>query len=252
MGDVTPRLRMFAGPNGSGKSSIKDGLPPGMLGFYVNPDEIEKVIRKEHYFDLKVFQLETTPEAILGFFRTSEFLINAGLLLQAQQLTFADGKLHFGSIEINSYFASVLSDFIRKKLLEEKISFTFETVMSSSDKVDFLKLAQESGFRTYLYYVSTEDPMINVSRVSLRVSKGGHSVPEDKIINRYHRSLELLYDASKFVNRAYIFDNSSVERVTIAEITDGEFLEMKTESMPIWFKTALWDKFEPDVATNNR
>jgi predicted ABC-type ATPase len=243
MGDKTPRLRMFAGPNGSGKSSIKDDLPPGMLGFYVNPDEIEKVIRKQNYFDLKVFQLETTSEAILSFFCTSKLLIDDGFLLQAQQLTFSDGKLHFGNVKINSYFASVLSDFIRKKLLEEKISFTFETVMSSSDKVDFLKLAQESGFRTYLYYVSTEDPAINVSRVRLRVSKGGHSVPEDKIICRYYRSLGFLYDASKFANRAYVFDNSTIERLLVAEMTEGDFLEMKTESMPIWFKTALWDKF---------
>ncbi len=119
--------------------------------------------------------------------------------------------------------------------------------MSSSDKVDFLKLAQENGFRTYLYYVATEDPLINVSRVSSRVKQGGHPVPEDKIISRYHRSLSLLYDASKFANRAYIFDNSDVQRVTIAEVTDGGLLEMKTESMPIWFKTALWDKFVDDV-----
>ncbi len=87
MGDKTPRLRMFAGPNGSGKSSIKDVLPTGMLGFYVNADEIEKVIRKQYYFDLGVFQLETTAEAILGFFHSSEFLKSAGLLPQAQQLT---------------------------------------------------------------------------------------------------------------------------------------------------------------------
>jgi predicted ABC-type ATPase len=118
--------------------------------------------------------------------------------------------------------------------------------MSSSDKVAFLKKAQERGFRTYLYFVATEDPLINVSRVSYRVKNGGHPVPQDKIISRYHRSLALLFDATRYANRSYIFDNSSTARVYIAEVTDGEVLEMKTELMPFWFKTALWDKFAPE------
>jgi len=47
-------------------------------------------------------------------------------------------------------------------------------------------------------------------------------------------------------NRAYIFDNSGSERVWVAEVTDGVEIEMKTDEMPAWFKTALWDKFEPE------
>lgn len=243
MSQATPRLRMFAGPNGSGKSSIKEGIPSNILGYYVNPDEIEKVIHKQGYFDLRVFKLESSAEEILPYFCTSDFLIKAGLLPQAQQLTFIDNQLRFNSVRVNSYFASVLSDFVRNKLLDEKISFTFETVMSSSDKVAFLKKAQERGFRTYLYFVATEDPQINVSRVSYRVKNGGHPVPQDKIISRYHRSLALLFDATRYANRSYIFDNSSTAQVYIAEVTDGDVLEMKTASMPSWFKAALWDKF---------
>lgn len=41
----------------------------------------------------------------------------------------------------------------------------------------------------------------------------------------------------------YIFDNSTHQQIWTAEITDGEFLEMKTDRMPAWFKAAVWDKF---------
>ncbi len=41
----TPRLRMFAGPNGSGKSTIKSIIKPNLMGFYINPDEIEAEIK---------------------------------------------------------------------------------------------------------------------------------------------------------------------------------------------------------------
>jgi predicted ABC-type ATPase len=117
--------------------------------------------------------------------------------------------------------------------------------MSSADKVTFLKKAQQRGFRTYLYYVATEDPVINISRVRNRVRLGGHPVPEDKIVSRYGRSLGLLADAIRYTNRAYIFDNSRRQHIWLAEVTDGKVLEMKSDSMPVWFKRAVWDKLTP-------
>ena len=36
--------------------------------------------------------------------------------------------------------------------------------MPSPDKIEILHKAQARGFRTYLYYVATEDPEINISR----------------------------------------------------------------------------------------
>jgi predicted ABC-type ATPase len=156
--------------------------------------------------------------------------------------------LSFHGVGVNSYFASVAADFIRHKLLESGTSFTFETVMSSPDKAAFLKKAQVTGFRTYLYYVATEDPIINISRVRNRVRLGGHPVPEDKIIARYGRSLGLLADAIRFTNRAYIFDNSKRRYTWLAEVTEGKVLKMKTDSMPAWFKEAVWDKLMPTEA----
>jgi predicted ABC-type ATPase len=238
-----PRLRMFAGPNGSGKSTIKSVIRSELLGVYINPDEIEKDIRNDDFLDLLAFGVRTTSAEILDFFQNSTLLAKADLLDEAEYLSFNDDKLCFHNFIVNSYFASVAADFIRHKLLEIGTSFTFETVMSSPDKVAFLQKAQRRGYRTYLYYVATEDPIINILRVQRRVSLGGHPVPEDKIVARYTRSLDLLVDAIRHTNRAYIFDNSTHQQIWTAEITDGEFLEMKTDRMPAWFKTAVWDKF---------
>lgn len=81
--------------------------------------------------------------------------------------------------------------------------------MSHLGKVEFLQQAQQIGYRTYLYYVATDDPSINVSRVANRVAMNGHDVPSEKIIARYYKSLELLTEAIRHTNRAYIFDNST-------------------------------------------
>ena len=107
-----------------------------------------------------------------------------------------------------------------------------------------LKQAQAVGYRTYLYYIATEDPEINVNRVRNRVRLGGHPVPEDKIESRYHRSLDLLLEAIANADRAYIFDNSgeNQERTWVAEITEGTTLELKTDQVPAWFKRVVLDR----------
>ncbi len=243
MSSATPRLRMFAGPNGSGKSTIKAVIAPSLLGVYINPDEIEKEIRRFGFLDLNGFEVHCTAEEILPFFLHSELLIKAGLEDEAAALRFNDGKLSFFNVVVNSYFASVAANFIRQALVAAGVTFTFETVMSSPDKVAFLRQAQARGYRTYLYYVATEDPAINISRVENRVRQGGHAVPKDKIIERYYRSLDLLFDAIRYTNRAYLFDNSRHGQIWLAEVTDGIELEMKSTTMPVWFKSAVWDKF---------
>ncbi len=104
--------------------------------------------------------------------------------------------------------------------------------MSFPDKIELLRKAQSKGYRTYLYYMATENPDINISRVHYRVSRGGHSVPEDKIVSRYKRSLDLLMQAVQYTHRAYIFDNSTHEHIWLAEITNGHSLELKTDQIP--------------------
>lgn len=239
-------MRMFAGPNGSGKSVLKSYLPVELLGVYLNPDEIEADIKHDGFLDVGTFGIGTTAAEVLPVFACSEFLKAEGLEQAAGRLRFEGGRLEFGSVEANAYFASVAVDFLRRKLLEAKAMFTFETVMSHPGKVALLDEAQNAGYRTYLYYVATDDPEINVSRVRNRVGLGGHPVPEDKIVSRYHRSLELLMEAIKHSNRAYIFDNStaSADRklAWVAEITDGQSMELKTDRMPRWFKRAVLDK----------
>jgi len=239
---ITPRLRMFAGPNGSGKSTLNESLDKKLLGIYINADEIEKSIRENQYLDMSKYNIQTTSEEIKTFFSSHGLVKKANLADEITSLGFEYQKISFKNIEINSYYASLCADFIRHKLLELKVSFTFETVMSSPDKVLFLKKAQKLGYRTYLYFIATQDPYINILRVENRVKMGGHPVPEVKIKSRYYRSLNLLDEAIKNSSRAYIFDNSYENKVWLAEIVDGREVTLQTEDIPKWFDTYVLKK----------
>ncbi len=238
------RMRMFAGPNGSGKSRFKDYLSPELLYTYVNADDIEKRISVERYLDLKNFGFIADSEVFNEYLLRSNWLLSAKPEIHTTSFRLVDGVIYFNDISIDSYVASEIAAFIREQLIVNTLSFTFETVMSHSSKMDIMVKSRSSGYRTYLYYIATEDPEINIARVKNRVINGGHGVPSAKIVERYMKSLENLYQAIKLANRAYIFDNSfdGSKETWIAEITNGEEIEMKSDFVPSWFKRSVLDK----------
>ena len=235
---------MFAGPNGSGKTTVKNGLgrPDSWLGLYFNPDEIEKSIQTTGQLSVKDLRLPVSTASIQRHFSESSFLAqkrpdfdSVALQIERDAITFS-GKM-------DSYIASVMAGYLRRVAMEAGASFSFETVMSSRDKVELLADARTRGYRTYLYFIATEDPEINVSRVAQRVSEGGHDVPAEKVVSRYHRSISLLGEAIKYVNRGFLFDTSSREPWYFGETTDGKTINLKDDVIPAWFGP-IWETFD--------
>src|ERR1039457_4432469 len=95
----------------------------------------------------------------------------------------------------------------RMRCLENGTSMVVETVLSRDDKIEFMRLAQEKGFFVRLFFVGTDDPIINAERIMIRVENGGHSVPPEKISTRYYRSLALYTYAAAIADRTYLYDN---------------------------------------------
>jgi predicted ABC-type ATPase len=229
------KLRIFAGPNGSGKSSMYDEIKDKFVTQnYINADNIEKTLNQTHYFNFKDYGLTVTRSQFLNFYYKSGYS-NALLGENFDNIfTIENDVFKVDNFKINSYLAALLSDFIRYAFIEKSISFCFETVMSDKRKLDIMRLAKSKGFRIYLYFVATEDVRINIERVKMRVQKGGHNVTTEKIRSRYPKTLDLLYDAIKLTDRAYLFDNSDT-MIWFAEITDGRMLELKTPNVPNWY-----------------
>jgi predicted ABC-type ATPase len=96
----------------------------------------------------------------------------------------------------------------REELLAQGSGIAFETVLSTADKIEFLERARSEGYFIRLFFISTSGPEINGRRVTARVMEGGHTVPIEKIISRYARSMANLTVAVQIADRAYIYDNS--------------------------------------------
>jgi predicted ABC-type ATPase len=105
--------------------------------------------------------------------------------------------------------AQLLADQRRDACIAAKRSFSFETVMSHPSKIEILYRARAAGFTVQLIFVGTADPRMNVNRVAIRVAQGGHDVPTDRVVARWHRTMKLLHEAILASDHAMIFDNSS-------------------------------------------
>lgn len=117
------------------------------------------------------------------------------------------------------YEAAIEAEKRRNEALEKEESFAMETVLSVPAKIDFLKKAKALGYRITLIFVTTQDPLINVGRVTERVRMGGHDVPTEKTLSRYKRSMGLLPQALDVADTAIIYDNSFDHAVRIAKKT---------------------------------
>ena len=125
---------------------------------------------------------------------------------------------------------------LREDCLQKKQSLIFETVLSAEDKIDFIKRAKEAGFFIRLFFVSTEHPSVNASRIARRVMKGGHDVPISKVISRYYKSIVNCMKASKYADRTYVYDNTeeNCEAKLLFRMTDGKIAKQYLEELPQW------------------
>jgi predicted ABC-type ATPase len=155
-----------------------------------------------------------------------------------------------GSDEARVAEAQREADRRRDACIEAKRSFSFETVMSHPSKIDILRRAKTAGFFVQLYFVGIGDPRTNVDRVALRVAQGGHDVPTDRIIARWHRTMAFLIDAVRASDRAFVFDNSENGRsangprlvLDIRASGRGPRVERRSAPIPDWVRHFVLDR----------
>jgi predicted ABC-type ATPase len=241
------RLRVFAGPNGSGKSTIIESVRssyvngvPIDFGIYINADEIALALRKNAFsfskYRIKIDQNDFNKTVLNSGLVTTEFDERTFL----ESYSIKGSKLVLMNPTHVERIAQMIADYLRKKLLEKRKKFSFETVFSHDSKIDIMREAKELGYKVYFYFVSTEDPEINVHRIKdVRVPGGGHDVDETKIRSRYYRSLERMYKASQFAYQAFFFDNSGEEVKLIAHYKMSQNLKVwdviDQDTTPGWF-----------------
>lgn len=138
-----------------------------------------------------------------------------------------------GDEESHAYDASRVAAGRRDQLVKARASFLTETVFSHESKLDLVVRAIAAGYLVTLHVIMVPEEL-SVARVALRVSSGGHSVPEDKIRSRWRRLWPLVAAARDRAHWTYVYDNGVADQPfrTIASYRGGRLVE--AAEWPVW------------------
>lgn len=111
------------------------------------------------------------------------------------------------------------------KLINEKMSFAFETTLYSRSFFTLIEKAKKNNFKINLIFLWINDHKVAIKRVESRVKEGGHSIPADIIKRRYLRGIfNLINIYMEISDYTLVVDNSGIapERIAEFEIENGE------------------------------
>jgi predicted ABC-type ATPase len=95
-------------------------------------------------------------------------------------------------------------------LAAQRANFAFETTLAGRTQATWLDGVRAAGYRIHLFYFWLNSPDLAIARVSARVKKGGHDVPEATIRRRYNRSIRNLFELYIPVVTGWkVYDNSA-------------------------------------------
>lgn len=125
-------------------------------------------------------------------------------------LRFVNADRIAAALNLDAYEASRVATEIREMLVSHRESFIFETVLSDPVGEKVAKLAEYAGlgYTVAMIFVQLNAVEFSLQRVAIRVSQGGHDVPDEKLRSRFDRTLKNLDRAIETLPHVLIFDNS--------------------------------------------
>jgi predicted ABC-type ATPase len=136
---------------------------------------------------------------------------------EAQTLTFINADLiAAGLAPFNPETASFKAGRLMLEEIDECVeagkSFAFETTLSGHTYLNKIAVWQAHGYQVKLWFLSLPSADVAVSRVALRVTQGGHNIPEDVIRRRFKAGLDNFHSYYRpVVNSWAIYDSSGLQ-----------------------------------------
>ncbi len=107
-----------------------------------------------------------------------------------------------------------------EELLHKGITFAIETTLATRSYHALVSKAHKLGYFVHLLYIWLSSPQLAIKRVAQRVSEGGHNIPTDVIVRRYHHGIDNLFNLfMPIVDSWTIIDNTRCRPRVVANDT---------------------------------
>jgi predicted ABC-type ATPase len=136
-----------------------------------------------------------------------------------------------------------------ERAIDECLDYAFETTLGGRTIPALLEKAMEAGIEVRIWYVGLTNAELHIARVHARVKRGGHDIPEERIRQRYARSLLNLIQLMPELTELRVYDNSveadphtgaTPEPRLIVHFNRGKLLSVcELASTPDWAKSIV-------------
>jgi predicted ABC-type ATPase len=133
---------------------------------------------------------------------------------QPEKVAFESGRIMLERIDV---------------LLNSDESFAFETTLSTKTYKQRLLKAKDLGFTIKLLFFWLPSIEMAINRVAIRVSEGGHNIPNDIIARRYKRGIENLFKIYLPLCDSFLILDNEEEPLVIAKGTINQKIEIMNE-----------------------
>lgn len=120
-----------------------------------------------------------------------------------------------------------------KELLRQDRNFAFETTAAGTNYLKYLEEAKKKKYKVSILFLWLSSPELAIQRVQHRVSQGGHNIPRNTIIRRYHLGVKnLMKIYLDIADSAMIIDNSFSGELVAEKVRN----KLKIHDQKIWEK----------------
>ena len=133
-----------------------------------------------------------------------------------------------------------------ERAINERLDYAFETTLGGRTITALLEKAVQGGMEVRIWYVGLLNVELHIARVRARVKRGGHDIPEERIRQRYVRSVFNLIQLMPKLTELRVYDNSveadphtgaTPEPKLIVHLNRGKLLNVcELASTPEWAK----------------
>jgi predicted ABC-type ATPase len=136
-----------------------------------------------------------------------------------------------------------------ERAINERLDYAFETTLGGRTIPALLEKAMEVGIEVRIWYVGLTNAELHIARVRARAKRGGHDIPEERIRQRYPRSVFNLIQLVPKLTELRVYDNSveadphtgaTPEPKLIVHLNRGKLLDVcELASTPKWAKPII-------------
>ncbi|MGN6398482.1 MAG: zeta toxin family protein [Mucilaginibacter sp.] len=196
-----PALYIITGSNGAGKSTV-------------GPQYLPEQIRNNYpVFDGDLLFVSKQRELFPAITRSPK---------EAKRLAFQHVVDTFESLSENA--------------LTNNENFVYEGHFTNSATWDTPKRFKAAGYIIHLFFLGLTSADLSQSRVTDRVTEGGHYVDRTTIEANFIGNLEMLNINFRFIDHLTIIDTSEVRHTTLATLHSGLLVSsIQISDFPDWF-----------------